>query len=580
MTDLAARISPASSGPAQRQAALLLAALGTAAVTLGLLVVFHDRFWYPPDEGAYGHLARQVLRGAVLHRDWQDIHAGYVNFANAAALWLFGDDLASLRYPLAAMGFVQAMLAFRLFRERGPMTAAAAALGLTCLTLLNYLDPSAHWYALCLTMATICAAAYTRPDGRWRLELLGFLIVAVFLFRQLTGVFVAIGLVAYLLHTLPGGATARRPLLARLLVAVMALGLCGYLLTTGQATNIVLFAAPTLMALAAVFLSTRLDDRGVLAMTLRLGLGGAAAALPLVAYLAYHGAFAAWYDDIVLAAAGQTRLGFIRNWYHLAMLVESGKAILALEGPRAILNALAWIALLAMPPLNGVLLYHAIRRGDALARHPLPFVAVFYSLVAVHHQNATYLAFTVGPVVLGFLWLTRAGDRGRRLAPTLLVLAMALVQLTWQSAQPAWRTIAQIARGEMLGAPLVRGPAPGSLLIEATDAARYGDLLALIRRETGPGDRILALPNNPELYYLADRRSAVRFFNSGLGLRDMAEAEALMRQLAEDPPVLVLHDPKDKYNTAESDAVIAFLRQRYRRLAPVGGLDVYRPARP
>ena len=75
---------------------------------------FHNRFWWPPDEGAYAHVAARILDGEVLNLDVQDIHAGYINFANALWLWLFGLDLVSLRYPLAAMGFVQACIIYRI----------------------------------------------------------------------------------------------------------------------------------------------------------------------------------------------------------------------------------------------------------------------------------------------------------------------------------------------------------------------------------------------------------------------------------------------------------------------------------
>src|SRR5262245_39088166 len=53
-----------------------------------LLWYFHDRFWYPIDEGNFSTVAQRILSGEVLHLQVQDIHPGYINFLNAAAFRL------------------------------------------------------------------------------------------------------------------------------------------------------------------------------------------------------------------------------------------------------------------------------------------------------------------------------------------------------------------------------------------------------------------------------------------------------------------------------------------------------------
>ena len=79
--------------------------VGTLAIAIVVLVVFHfhDRSWWPPDDGAYAYVALRLLHGDVLNGDVQDIHAGYVHFIHAAAMMMFGEDILSLRYPLAAL---------------------------------------------------------------------------------------------------------------------------------------------------------------------------------------------------------------------------------------------------------------------------------------------------------------------------------------------------------------------------------------------------------------------------------------------------------------------------------------------
>ncbi len=55
-----------------------------------------------------------MLPGEVLSRGVQDVQAGYVNFANAVAMWLFGDNLLSLRHPHLIMIIVQSCLIYSL----------------------------------------------------------------------------------------------------------------------------------------------------------------------------------------------------------------------------------------------------------------------------------------------------------------------------------------------------------------------------------------------------------------------------------------------------------------------------------
>ena len=61
-------------------------ALVAMLVTSCLLYAFYDRFWYPPDEGNYAHVAERILDGEILNLQVQDIHPGYISFVNAAAL--------------------------------------------------------------------------------------------------------------------------------------------------------------------------------------------------------------------------------------------------------------------------------------------------------------------------------------------------------------------------------------------------------------------------------------------------------------------------------------------------------------
>src|SRR5262249_29539149 len=141
--------------------------------------------------------------------------------------------------------------------------------------------------------------------------------------------------------------------------------------------------------------------------------------------------------------------------FHLAFIVEALLALVRHDGLVPVGNALMFLFLLSLPLVNGLLFAHALKHRTAIAEHPLPFVALFYALVALHHQNATYLAFAIGPVALGFLWLSGAADRHGRMLPTLLVVGAAAAALSWNAAQPASRSIRAMVRGEPSPEPWV-----------------------------------------------------------------------------------------------------------------------------
>ena len=91
------------------------------------------------------------LAGETLHLDVQDVHPGYINFVNAAAFKVFGIDLRSLRYPLMAAAFTQAMLAWFFLAGRDALLATLASVASIALGVLQFLNPTAHWYALFVT---------------------------------------------------------------------------------------------------------------------------------------------------------------------------------------------------------------------------------------------------------------------------------------------------------------------------------------------------------------------------------------------------------------------------------------------
>ena len=203
----------------------LIAMLGAAVI----LIYFHDTFWWSADDGVYAYVAERMLNGAVLHRDIQDLHAGYIHWIHVLSFKLFGPDILSMRYPLVAAGILQAGLIYSLLSSKGPVVAFFAAISLTAFSFVQFLNPSANWYCLTVAIVTIFYLSVSSPGDRWRLPIIGFLVCTIFLIRQLSGVIVGAGVLVFLLIELPRRETSDQAWLAKLMVFTVGAGIAYYL---------------------------------------------------------------------------------------------------------------------------------------------------------------------------------------------------------------------------------------------------------------------------------------------------------------------------------------------------------------
>lgn len=560
-----------------------LFAFGAAmAASAAILIYFHDRFWWPPDEGAYAYVAARILAGDVLNRDIQDIHMGYVNFFNAFAFRLFGDQLVSLRLPLVAAGFIQACILFLLMQPHGKTAAMAAAITLTALSFIQFLNPTAHWYALFLMISIIGCLRWMSRDNWWRIVLVGFLLGTLILFRQLSGAIAAIGVMTYLLCEAPKGATGKDTILGRILIAVMFIALGVYLVTKTDLSAFLLFGIWPLALLVREAFRISATNREVARQLAGLFFGGMTAAVPLLAYHIHYGSLGTWYADTVLAAFKLTGFDFISQPRHFVYATNGVLQIVAMESIGSVINGVFWISLVLATPVLGILLLTAgMRRGGSeAAYHPLPFLALFYSLVSVHYQIPIYLFYTVGLTLVGVLWMLTVSATRRRWVASVYALFLAASGLYYQAAQPLSRGWAGIFNGVRLELVAAEGLPRVGLAIEPNDIEIYRHISGLVDREVAADQTILAIPANAEIYYLTDRRSPFRFFNSALGMLDETELADALKTMRDHPPKLVFHRPKDKYNTPFGDTLIAFVRKNYALIESFDGFDVYRHRSP
>ena len=556
----------------ERSAAALVSVL---LVTTLMMAIFHNKFWAPTDDGNYAHTAERLLSGEILNRDIQDVHAGYIHFVNAAAFSVFGIRLVSLRYPLAILTVLQSGLMFLLLRPRGLLSAVVGALALTSLGFVQFLNPTANWYCLFLAVATIGWLRWGPAGRRERLIGTGFLVATTFLFRQLSGVLLGIGVLVFLLLEWPRLPGAKSPGLARGLLLVVAGGLAAYLARATDGLGWLLLGIWPFPILLFAWRRTAAPNREVLRTLLALFLGAAAAAVPLIAYHLAHSSLGAWLADTVGTAVSLPRLDFMQRPGYTLMAVWAAHGLVVGDLAQR-LNGALWLGLLSLTGVLGLTLLRSLLRSSAHPDvHPLPLIALFYSTISVHYQLPIYLFYTAGLSLTAVLWLTTKPTTTTRIPALCCAATLAAIALSYQAAMPLSRGLEGIVAGERRPLAPLRLARTG-LYVDAEEAARYQRHIDLIEQETQPGDSIFVLPGNAELYFLAQRSNPFRFYNTALGIRSSADLDSVLSVLKCHPPKLVFYNSTDKYNTAASARIGRFLQGRYEQLASLPPFEVFR----
>jgi hypothetical protein len=248
------------------------------------------------------------------------------------------------------------------------------------------------------------------------------------------------------------------------------------------------------------------------------------------------------------------------------------------------LTGLFWLLALTLPALHGVLSVRTLRRSRGAAPadarpalpaafSPLPLMALFYFPVALHLQKYMYFFFAAPVLVAGLLAIAPGAAAGFGRFRTTLgagVLGLSLIALVCMSGG----TLVPGSRRVRLTPPH-SVPRCGVRLEE--DVARlYGEILALVDRETNGGDAIFALPVHPELYYLSNRRNPTRFYNTALALHSEADTRMLLEAFGRLPPKLVFYNPKSSYITAESSRIMDWVHTHYDPIGTLGAFEMYR----
>jgi hypothetical protein len=541
-----------------------------------VLTYFHNRFWWPPDEGVYAHIADRVAHGEVLNYDVEEVHTGYLNLFHSFVFRIFGTRLVSLRYPLAAVSLLESCLIFFLLARRGLWAAAIGAIGATSLGVIQYLNPTPNWY--CLFLATLIAVCLNSisPEKKWRLVLVGFLIGLIFLLRQITGVFVAMAVLTYFLTEQTEETTGRETVLSKGLLGLMWLGSLAYLTTSTELGGLVLFGIWPLAILALAFFYSSTSNRKTVQTVVRMALGCVIAAAPILIYHVVHGSLWTFYDDTVLRALTVSQFSYLkfhRYWEQQLFAIQN---IREFESLRTVANGIYWVILPSLALIVGIFTVRAFRSQRTWSNiSSLPLIAVFYAQVALLQQIPIYLFYSLPLTFAALIWLFAKRSPQRVVVLTLFTAFVTIVSIRYQAAQPVGRTLAGIIRGDRIDlVPATTLPRAG-LWIDPESLRVYTEVVNTIKDQTQANDTIFVLPNNPEFYFLSERKNPFRLWNTAIGVRNESEAALVMRVLENQPPKVIVIDPNDRNNTSYSNAMIAYVRKTYRLIKTVGNFEVY-----
>jgi len=546
-----------------------------------LLASFYDATWAPADDGIYAHLGERILSGEIANRDFQSIHAGHINFVNAASMWMFGPQLVSLRYPIILIGLLQAAMIHLVFSRFWPWLGVIASVSLTGLGIIQYFNPTAHWYCHVLFVALIGVLHWTKPSNLGRVMFLGYLIGTIFLFRQLTGVIGGIGLVTYLLiepnssKDLPG----RDLLFSRLLLGSMGVGLTLYFFSHGSLSDFLLFGLCPIAFISLAWFFTTCNNSETFRIIWKLSLGTFFAFVPLLFYHLIHNSMTPWVSDTIFQAINLSQLPVFSQREYGQFIGFSLHTLMNSNGIHSLLNGTYLFFLPILSFLNGGLLLWTFLKKKEEGQQGwvppvLPFLAMFYAVVSIIYPVIIYLYLTVGLSLLGLLWQLYTSNRWR-IFGLILSVSLSIVAIHFHAGQPLGRSWAKFMAGEKVAL----APAPGleklSLKIEPAEGEMYSQLVRFIRQQTTPNEPIFVFPNSPEIYFLADRPNPYRFYYLQLDVMNVNEGRAFIQSLKEATPALIIFNSSDINNTEVSFLIAKHVQENYFPIKKIGEFEIF-----
>jgi hypothetical protein len=494
------------------------------AAVCGYLLAF-PRVLGRSDESVVLYGAKRVLQGQALYKDFFEFITPVSFYFFAAVFAVTGPSLLAARVAMAVINAASCVLVFRLARRvAGPPEAALAAgmFGVTCVPAWLYASP--HWLSTMLCLAT---AAAVLGDGfeaapRRQAAVAGALAGLTFCVQQQRGVFLGVWVVAAMLiltYAAPAGSLRRRVL-------------------------------PPLAWMLGAWVAVTLTILG----------------------------YSAWRASV--GALLQATVGFVFKQYYPAVHGTDVAGSVSWAGVCALCGA--WLPYAWRPLLRGVpvllvaevvaLAWGFRRRCERamLVRACVVLLAGLMAASILYYPDFIHVAF-IAPFALivaarlargMWTWLPQH-TWWARLVPQLVMamLVLATLRKAWANIELAW---AQAPEQFDSAVGTLRGTAADRQLLEAVQRVLDGAPSQRHTLYSYPADAwlYLAVPgDNPTRFAILQRGyNAAEHFNDALAALEKSPPDCLVINVG----MLRADDP-----------VIAFERDRYRRVATVGFYEVY-----
>lgn len=548
--------------------------VGFTACLIGAFLVswhFHNRFWWGPDDGYFGHIAQLILNGEILHKDIPVVHSGLNYLINAFFLSVADGDLVGLRYPLIALTVIQTGCAYKMAEKHGLLISVVAAIIAFSFSFIQFINPTPHWYTLSVTF--ILAYILSQKDIRKSkaILLIGLLIGVTFLLRQLTGVILAVAATAIIFLKNSDFDSDDKLVGGKIILAALTLVLTLYVFKVAKLTGLLVVGIYPLVVLLFCIRSCAIGWKRSTEITGLLILGAILSAIPLTIYYGINGALFDWLYGMLISPLNfvdqtifQKPNFFILPAFAIKELFSGNLA--------GIGGLLFWLPIIFAPMVLGTI----VIRQMTGSRSNIPVIGIIgsvYSLVAIHYEIHLYLLFCTAIVFIGIL-LSVEQEKTKK-SSALFMGVLSVVAIFFHAGQSLERDLSGIATNERLDYNLVRLPTT-TIIIPNIDANNYLDVLDVIDRCSTPSDTIYAFPMNPELYFLSGKQSPFKFIVSFIGLSsqdDLSNSTAIIH--SENAPALIFHNENDKYNSILATQLLDNAKPFYRKVGTVSDWTIY-----
>ncbi len=519
--------------------------------------------WYPHDEGQLGQAAERILEGEIPHRDFDDMYTGGLSYLHALAFWCFAVNSMAMRMVLWLFFVPAAATIYYLAHRVLPPWVAGLVtfLGAT-VSVPVYAASMPSWYNLFFALFGVGALVRTIETDRRRWIFLAGLCGGCSILIKITGLFfVAASLLFFVYREqlacrekleIRSEGTAPRSLVSRAYAWSIVAGLflfgilsLAFLGKSGQALNALHFCLP-MMALAAFLVMHEAKLRGsaacgrwgyLLGMLWPFCLGVGLPLFGWIAFYATHGAL----DDLYRGVLVLPRMRLERGAYPLPIfarfllavplggmlalgvrkqkisrrqesLIAAGLLVLLLFSGTRVGFILSFHAIRNLTPLVvgmtlGMLAWADLSEIPSRRRQELFLIcatALLISLVQYPFSFGIYFFYAAPMVMLLVVHFVMNSPRPPRRAWLVLLLfylAFSIAHLN--GPDPPLNVVWTTTPREMEPLRLARC----GLVVSSEEAKCYRELVDVIAGYSAPGATILATPDSPEVYFLADRKN-------------------------------------------------------------------------